>query len=149
MAFTITVDGKTHSVEGDDAMPMLWVLRDVLAMTSTKLGCGRALCGACTTHLDARRANADHARGRRSDRTHRRLSVVLSAKLVRGHTEDLPRRIARHVRGEQEKANEDLLAFIKKSAIGECAQLIEPRQGESECAKKSNTIAGALLALRS
>ena len=54
MAFTITVNGKTHSVDVDDDTPMLWVLRDVLGMTGTKFGCGRALCGACTIHVDGR-----------------------------------------------------------------------------------------------
>ena len=52
MAFTISVNGKTRSVDVDDDTPVLWVLRDVLGLTGTKFGCGRALCGACTIHLD-------------------------------------------------------------------------------------------------
>ena len=52
MAFTIKVNDKTHSVDVDGDTPLLWVLRDVLGMTGTKFGCGRALCGACTVHLD-------------------------------------------------------------------------------------------------
>ena len=52
MAFTIRVNGKTHRVDVDDDTPMLWVLRDVLGMTGTKFGCGLALCGACTIHVD-------------------------------------------------------------------------------------------------
>ena len=52
MAVTIKVNGKTHSVDVDDDTPLLWVLRDVLGMTGTKFGCGMALCGACTVHLD-------------------------------------------------------------------------------------------------
>ena len=52
MAVTIQVNGKTHSVDVDDDTPLLWVLRDVLGMTGTKFGCGMALCGACTVHLD-------------------------------------------------------------------------------------------------
>jgi isoquinoline 1-oxidoreductase alpha subunit len=52
MAFTIQVNGKTHSVDVDGDTPLLWVLRDVLGMTGTKFGCGMALCGACTVHLD-------------------------------------------------------------------------------------------------
>src|SRR5262245_10807704 len=52
MAFTIKVNGKTHDVDVDDDTPLLWVLRDVLGMTGTKFGCGMALCGACTVHLD-------------------------------------------------------------------------------------------------
>ena len=52
MAFTIKVNGNTHSVDVDDDTPLLWVLRDVLGMTGTKFACGMALCGACTVHLD-------------------------------------------------------------------------------------------------
>jgi isoquinoline 1-oxidoreductase alpha subunit len=52
MAFTIQVNGKTHSVDVDGDTPLLWVLRDVLGMTGTKFGCGMALCGACTVHVD-------------------------------------------------------------------------------------------------
>ena len=52
MAFTIQVNGQTHSVDVDGDTPLLWVLRDVLGMTGTKFGCGMALCGACTVHID-------------------------------------------------------------------------------------------------
>ena len=52
MAFTLLVNGKTHSVDVDGDTPLLWVLRDVLGMTGTKFGCGMALCGACTVHVD-------------------------------------------------------------------------------------------------
>jgi isoquinoline 1-oxidoreductase alpha subunit len=49
---TLTVNGNTHSVDADADTPLLWVLRDHLALTGTKFGCGMALCGACTVHLD-------------------------------------------------------------------------------------------------
>jgi isoquinoline 1-oxidoreductase alpha subunit len=52
MAFIIKVNGGTHSVDVDGDTPLLWVLRDVLGMTGTKFGCGMALCGACTVHVD-------------------------------------------------------------------------------------------------
>ena len=52
MAFAIKVNGKTHDVDVDGDTPLLWVLRDVLGMTGTKFGCGMALCGACTVHLN-------------------------------------------------------------------------------------------------
>jgi len=48
----INVNGAAHSVDVDDDTPLLWVLRDVLALTGTKFGCGLALCGACTVHVD-------------------------------------------------------------------------------------------------
>ena len=52
MPFTINVNGSMRSVDVDDDTPLLWVLRDVLGMTGTKFGCGMALCGACTVHID-------------------------------------------------------------------------------------------------
>ena len=52
MPFTIKVNNVQHDVDVDGDMPLLWVLRDVLGMTGTKFGCGMALCGACTVHLD-------------------------------------------------------------------------------------------------
>ena len=52
MFFAIKVNGNTHSVDVDGDTPLLWVLRDVLGMTGTKFGCGMALCGACTVHID-------------------------------------------------------------------------------------------------
>src|SRR6266852_4589950 len=54
MAINIKVNGVPRSVDVDDDTPLLWVLRDVLGMTGTKFGCGRALCGACTIHLDGK-----------------------------------------------------------------------------------------------
>jgi isoquinoline 1-oxidoreductase alpha subunit len=52
MTFVIEVNGNTHHVDVDGDTPLLWVLRDVLGMTGTKFGCGMALCGACTVHVD-------------------------------------------------------------------------------------------------
>ena len=49
---TMMVNGTSRSFDGDPEMPLLWYLRDVLQMTGTKFGCGMALCGACTVHLD-------------------------------------------------------------------------------------------------
>ena len=52
MVYAIKVNGSEHSVDVDGDTALLWVLRDVLGMTGTKFGCGMALCGACTIHLD-------------------------------------------------------------------------------------------------
>ena len=52
MATTIKINGVDHTVDVDGDTPLLWVLRDVLGMTGTKFGCGMALCGACTVHVD-------------------------------------------------------------------------------------------------
>jgi isoquinoline 1-oxidoreductase alpha subunit len=52
MAYTVKVNGMDHVVDVDGDAPLLWVLRDILGLTGTKFGCGMALCGACTVHLD-------------------------------------------------------------------------------------------------
>jgi isoquinoline 1-oxidoreductase subunit alpha len=52
MAFTLKVNGETHSVDVDPDTPLLWVLRDNLKLTGTKFGCGIAQCGACTVQLN-------------------------------------------------------------------------------------------------
>jgi len=48
----LTINGQVHQVDVPPDMPVLWVLRDVLGMNGTKFGCGRAMCGACTVHVD-------------------------------------------------------------------------------------------------
>jgi isoquinoline 1-oxidoreductase subunit alpha len=48
----LNVNGKTQSVDVDETAPLLWVLREQLALTGTKFGCGIAACGACTVHVD-------------------------------------------------------------------------------------------------
>jgi len=52
MAISFTVNGKQQSVDVSQDTPLLWVLRDTLGLTGTKFGCGKALCGACTVHLN-------------------------------------------------------------------------------------------------
>lgn len=52
MAIRFTVNGKPQSVDVNPNMPLLWVIRDTLNMTGTKFGCGMALCGACTVHIN-------------------------------------------------------------------------------------------------
>jgi isoquinoline 1-oxidoreductase alpha subunit len=52
MAHTVSINGKQHEVDAPDEMPLLWVLRNELQMVGTKFGCGKALCGACTVHVD-------------------------------------------------------------------------------------------------
>jgi isoquinoline 1-oxidoreductase alpha subunit len=48
----LTINGQSHQVDVAPDTPLLWVLRDTLQLTGTKYGCGQALCGACTVHLD-------------------------------------------------------------------------------------------------
>jgi len=55
---TLSINGREHSFDGDPEMPLLWYLRDVLGLTGSKYGCGMALCGACTVHLDGRAVRA-------------------------------------------------------------------------------------------
>ena len=52
MTFTINVNSVKHTIDADDDTPLLWVLRDIIGLTGTKFGCGMALCGACTVHVD-------------------------------------------------------------------------------------------------
>src|SRR6201997_3118802 len=52
MAISFTLNGKSQSVDVSPDMPLLWVLRDTLSMTGTKFGCGMAMCGACTVHIN-------------------------------------------------------------------------------------------------
>jgi isoquinoline 1-oxidoreductase alpha subunit len=58
MAFTINVNGKTHTVDVPGDMPLLWVLRDKIDLKGTKFGCGVASCGACTVHIDGKVARS-------------------------------------------------------------------------------------------
>ena len=77
---TLTINGEDRQFDVPEDMPLLWVLRDVAGMTGTKFGCGVALCGACTVHLDGQpiRSCVMAARGRgraedhddRGDRRH-------------------------------------------------------------------------------
>lgn len=50
--FSININGEQKSIDAPEDMPLLWVIRDLLGMKGTKFGCGKALCGACTVHLD-------------------------------------------------------------------------------------------------
>ncbi|MFL6662268.1 MAG: (2Fe-2S)-binding protein [Rhizobacter sp.] len=52
MATSFKLNGKTVSVKAEPDTPLLWVIRDEVGLTGTKFGCGQALCGACTVHLD-------------------------------------------------------------------------------------------------
>ena len=55
---TLNINGKSVQVEAEGDTPLLWVLRDHLDMTGTKFGCGMALCGACTVHIDGQPARS-------------------------------------------------------------------------------------------
>jgi isoquinoline 1-oxidoreductase subunit alpha len=54
VSLKLNINGAFHEVATDPALPLLWVLRDLLGMTGTKFGCGVAACGACTVHIDGR-----------------------------------------------------------------------------------------------
>ena len=67
MSITITINGKAQQLDVDPDMPLLWLLRDVLGLTGTKYGCGQALCGACTVHLDGQAVRSCVTPARRAD----------------------------------------------------------------------------------
>jgi isoquinoline 1-oxidoreductase alpha subunit len=52
MAVKLTINGQLHSIDAEPEMPLLWAIRDLVGLTGTKFGCGKALCGACTVHVD-------------------------------------------------------------------------------------------------
>lgn len=54
----LNINGRVYDVDADPEMPLLWAIRDRLNMTGTKFGCGRALCGACTVHIDGEAARS-------------------------------------------------------------------------------------------
>src|SRR4026208_468589 len=51
-SYNLSINGKTHKVEADPKMPLLWVIRELAGLHGTKYGCGIAQCGACTVHLN-------------------------------------------------------------------------------------------------
>jgi isoquinoline 1-oxidoreductase alpha subunit len=70
MKIDLSVNGRPRSVDVDPTTPLLWVLREDLGLTGTKFGCGRALCGACSVHVDGRVVRScslpvEKARGKR------------------------------------------------------------------------------------
>ena len=94
-AINLSVNGKKHTVDVSLDTPLLWVLRDTLALTGTKFGCGKALCGACIVHLDGEAIRScttsiDFAQGK-SVTTIEGLSPDLSHPLQRAWiAEDVP-----------------------------------------------------------
>ena len=52
MSLELTINGTKLSLDADPEMPLLWAIRDLAGLTGTKFGCGKALCGACTVHVD-------------------------------------------------------------------------------------------------
>jgi isoquinoline 1-oxidoreductase alpha subunit len=63
----LRVNGTDHDLDADPEMPLLWLLRDLLGLTGTKYGCGEALCGACTVHLDGQPVRACVTPARRAE----------------------------------------------------------------------------------
>lgn len=54
MAVDLTINGQSYSLDVDPQMPLLWAIRDIAGLTGTKYGCGKALCGTCTVHMDGK-----------------------------------------------------------------------------------------------
>ena len=64
---TLKLNGQSVTVASEDDTPLLWVLRGELKLIGTKFGCGTALCGACTVHIDGQPSVADILRSRRME----------------------------------------------------------------------------------
>jgi isoquinoline 1-oxidoreductase alpha subunit len=58
LMITLKVNGESHELDVSPEMPLLWALRDRLHLTGTKFGCGKAMCGACTVHIDGQAARS-------------------------------------------------------------------------------------------
>jgi isoquinoline 1-oxidoreductase alpha subunit len=58
----LKINGKVHDVDASNDMPLLWAIRDLVGLTGTKFGCGQALCGACTVHVDGEATRACQTR---------------------------------------------------------------------------------------
>jgi isoquinoline 1-oxidoreductase alpha subunit len=58
MVISLNINGTMHELDVDPKMPLLWAIRDVVGLTGTKYGCGKALCGACTVHIDGEPARS-------------------------------------------------------------------------------------------
>jgi isoquinoline 1-oxidoreductase alpha subunit len=84
MSIRLRVNGTEHVLDIDPEMPLLWAVRDVLGLTGTKYGCGQALCGACSIHIDGEVVRACVTPVRRADgkavTTIEGLSAALLAK---------------------------------------------------------------------
>jgi isoquinoline 1-oxidoreductase alpha subunit len=55
---SLYINGTMHHLDIDPKMPLLWAIRDIVGLTGTKFGCGKALCGACTVHIDGKPARS-------------------------------------------------------------------------------------------
>ena len=67
MSVRVRVNGVDHDFDVDPEMPLLWALRDIVGLTGTKYGCGEALCGTCTVHLDGKAVRSCVTPVRRAD----------------------------------------------------------------------------------
>ena len=67
MSIRLRVNGTEHTLDVDPEMPLLWAVRDILGLTGTKYGCGQALCGACSIHIDGQVVRACVTPVRRAD----------------------------------------------------------------------------------
>ena len=61
----LRINGRAYAFDGDETMPLLWYLRDVLRLTGTKFGCGIGACGACTVLIDSKAQRSCLTRSRR------------------------------------------------------------------------------------
>lgn len=82
---SLTINSKNYSADAPASMPLLWVIRDIIGLTGTKFGCGVALCGACTVHIDGKAV--------RSCITPASMAVGKNITTIEGLTDDIGRRL--------------------------------------------------------
>ena len=119
----LNINNKVHSYDGDPSMPLLWFLRDVANLTGTKYGCGIALCGACTVHLDGQAV--------RSCVTPVATAVGKKVTTVEGVAED---EVGHAVQAAWQKLDVVQCGYCQSGQIMSATALLQTNKGPSDAA---------------
>ncbi len=119
----LNINNKVHSYDGDPSMPLLWFLRDVANLAGTKYGCGIALCGACTVHLDGQAV--------RSCVTPVATAVGKKVTTVEGVAED---EVGHAVQAAWQKLDVVQCGYCQSGQIMSATALLQTNKGPSDAA---------------
>ncbi len=126
----LSINGTAHAIDVDPEMPLLWALRDHVGLTGTKFGCGAALCGACTVHLDGEPVRSCQIQVR--DAQDREVTTI----------EGVDGKIAKTVQSVWQKLDVVQCGFCQSgqimSAIGLLSQIPQPTDDDIEKAMDGN-----------